>query len=366
MYSLFQLLFNRSYWRQLGLKSTWFEAWLSLRRAHKDRRARQHLRRLSLLLVIPVFCLAYLIWLLQTGAIILLLLALPVVWWIRRENRRNEPLHIAPQPERPKPKELTEEERNELCRYLAEFGLFYAVMLDRAGSEHFLKNKELPPNVEIVSRRTHIDLLQRTGIWDKISALDREALMVADGHWDLQMIQGVSFAMEPYRLLRWLLRIDFYLPVIGKQTRGDFGLAHELVQAPDKILEASKLVSPEGLEIALRGAKEYFYRCYAESIHRGYSPPKNEEAARWAAKLASSLAGQQHDDLTIGSKLVSEADQSEILLATAQSHTRVRFLAWFQALLHQTQAPDLPYTLLSSAEEQTATAAGAATVAGSA
>jgi hypothetical protein len=273
MYSLFRLLFKKSFWRHLSLRSIWYEAWLSLRRAHKDRRARKYLLGLGFLLLVPFICLAYLILLLQSGAIFLivplLIFAIPLVWWIRRNNRLSQPVHITPQQEVTKPVEMTAEQREQFCAGLAELGLFYAVMLDRAGSELFLQRKELPPNIEIVSRRTHIDLLRRTGIWDKISPADREANMIADGHWDQPIIQRAALAMEPYRLIRWLLRIDFYLPLVGKQAKGDFGLAHEIVLAPEKLLAARQLINPDGLETALRGAREYFYRCFAESLHRG-------------------------------------------------------------------------------------------------
>lgn len=352
MFSLFQLLFKKSYWRQLTLSSTWYEAGLSLRRVHKDRRARKYLRTLAFLLVIPVLCLVYLVWLLRTGAVFLVPFLIPVIWWIRRQNRLNQPVHVTPQPEAPRLVEMTAEQRDRFCTWLGELGLFYAVMLDRAGSELFLQRKELPPNIEIVSRRTHIDLLRRTGIWDKLSPADRDAVIIADGHWEQPMIQRVTLAMEPFRLIRWLLRVDFYLPVVGKQVRGDFGLAHEIVLAPEKLLAAHEFIRPEGLEIAVRSARDYFYRCFAESLHRGYRTPRNEDAAKWAADVATRFSGRQHDDLTIGTKLVSEADQDEILWTTAQSHTRMTFLTCITSLVNNPDQPlPLPYQLLQPEPE---------------
>jgi hypothetical protein len=351
MLSLYRLLFKKSYWRQLTLGSTWHEAGLSLRRAHKDRRARKYLLGLGLMLIIPAVCLAYLIWLLQSGAVFLIPFVIPVIWWIRRSNRLNEPVHITPQPEPPRPVEMSPEQRNQFCAALGELGLFYAVMLDRAGSELFVQRKELPPNVEIVSRRTHIDLLRRTGLWDKLSPADREAIMIADGHWDPETVQRVSLAMEPFRLIRWLLRVDFYLPVVGKQAKADFGLSHEIVLAPEKLLASRELIGPEGLDIALRSARDYFYRCFAESIHRGYATSSNGDSARWASEIVTRLSGRQHDDLTIGTKLVSEADEDEILWTMTQSHARMTFLTWITSLVNEARQPTLPYTLLQPATD---------------
>ena len=108
---MFSLLFKKSYWRQLSLRSTWFEAWLSLRRAHKDPRARAYLRRLAVLLLIPVLSTVYFVWLFRTGALLVVLCALPLVWWLGwRRRKQDEPIHIAPQPEPPRPKLSAEQD----------------------------------------------------------------------------------------------------------------------------------------------------------------------------------------------------------------------------------------------------------------
>ena len=119
MYSLFLLLFRKSYWRMLLRKATWIEAWLSLTRAHKDRRARRHLGRLSLLLVVPVLCVAYAFWLIGSGAWIILPLLAPILWWQnRRRNEDQAPVRITPGPE-PLVRPMTARER-ELLALMAE------------------------------------------------------------------------------------------------------------------------------------------------------------------------------------------------------------------------------------------------------
>ena len=351
MFARFFHLCRKSHWRQLIRRSTWYEARLSLRRIHKDRRARWHLINLGFLILLPVFFLAYLVVLLKSGAIFLLPFAIPAVWWIRRNNKRSEPMHITPQPEPLKPAEVTQEQRERLCTFLGELGLFYAVMLDRAGSELVVQQKKLPPDIEIISRRTHIDLLRHTGIWDKILPADREAVMIADGHWDQPMIRRVSLAMEPYRLIRWLLRVDSYLPLVGRQSEGNFALAHEMVLVPEKLLRTREFVTTEDLDLALHGAREYFYRCLAESIHRGYRTLNNKEASQWAADVATRLSGRQHEDLTIGAKLVSEADADEIAWTITHSHTRMTFLNLITGFLNGARTLPLRFSLLKPEPE---------------
>lgn len=326
MYSFFALLFKRAYWRMLFRGATWADAWHSLRRVHKDKRARRHLASFAQRLLIPVVCAAYLAWLARLGALLFLPLLIPIVWWSNRRQRNETPLHIAPATELPR--ELTSEEMHALRSYFGELALFYAVMTDRAGSEDFLKKKVLPEGFEVTSRRNHLELLRSTGLWDRMAQRDREAMMMADGHWDWPLINEVAGYLEPVRLLRWILRVDFHLPVVGRQLRGEFGLSHEIVAAPQKVLQAKELVTIRDMDRARGAASQFYGRCLAESLSRGYHAAENEEMQQWAKDLSSSLKGKQHDDLVLGDKLVSETDKAGLLWATELSRTRVRFLNW--------------------------------------
>jgi hypothetical protein len=268
MLSLYQMLFSKRYWRNLSLGAVWREAGLSLRRAHKDPRARKFLLQLLVLLLVPFLCILYFAWLVSSGAILFVPFVIPAIWWIRRGHKRNQPLQIVPQSgSRSMP---VEEDNPAIREYLTQMGVLYAAMLDRAGSESFLREKELPPNVEVISRRTHIDLMRRTGVWDKMANADREAMMIPDGHWGPELIARTSLGVESLRLLRWILRVDYFLPVIGRDSSPSYAIAHEIVADPQKVLDAKKLIDRNSLTAARRAAEHYFYRCAAESISRGY------------------------------------------------------------------------------------------------
>jgi hypothetical protein len=64
---------------------------------------------------------------------------------------------------------------------------------------------------------------------------DLDALIAADGHWDWEQINAAEEAIEPLRLLRWMLRIDIYLPVIGEHLQASYDTACELVEKPEKV-----------------------------------------------------------------------------------------------------------------------------------
>jgi hypothetical protein len=324
---------------------------------HKDKRARKHLLGLGLaigfLILVPVVVVAYLALILGTGAWFFIPFLIPILWWIRRSAKEEfAPLNIAPTPE-PLRFEPTLEERRPLRLYFAELALIYAVMVDRAGSERFLKEKELPEGVEPISRRTQLDLLHSIGIWERMALPDRDLILMPDGHWDWPRINQMAIEIEPLRLLRWILRIDFQLPLVGQQLSGDFAVAHELVLAPQKVLEGNELADEELIRIGRDAARQYFVRCLAETISRGYHVPEDEQAVQWAKEISESLSGQQDEDLVLGSKLVSEAAREQLIWATALAQKRDDFLTWSLSLLDAGHVPEPPFRCVSCKQEPT-------------
>ncbi|WP_263350765.1 hypothetical protein [Acidicapsa acidisoli] len=342
MYSLFVLLFRKSYWLMLFRKATWYEAWLSLKRVHKDRRARKHLLLFLFQLLIPFLCAAWLAWAIGTGFVLVVPIIFFILWWRNRLTTKEESVSLsikAPPP--PLHHELSPEDRRKLRSYFVELTMLYAVMTDRAGSEAFLKDKVLPEGVEVVSRRIHLDLLKSLGLWDKMSSGDRQAMMMPDGHWEWPLINHTYLALEPLRLLRWILRIDFYLPAIGQQLRIDAKLANELVRAPNKASEGDGLISQHQLEIGRDAARQYLVRCIAEEITRGYRQVGENEDTQWATNYTAALSGKQHEDLVLGGKLVSEATKEELGWAVTLSRSRVNFLNWTLETMNNPVIPEL-------------------------
>lgn len=348
MFSFFRLLFKNAYWRMLLRKATWGEAWASLKRVHKDRRARKHLYAIAVMVLAPAVCAAYVAWLVGSGAVFLIPFVIPVLWLIRRRNRREDPAQLSlSAPPQPVHHELSESEQAEIRNYLSRLALGYAVFLDRAASEAFLKRNTLPEGHQVVSRRIHLELLRNTGVWDRLTQSDREAMIAADGNWDWTTINRIALAIEPVRLLRWILRLDFYLPLIGKQLQVDSRLAHELVEQPGKVLEGRDLASVEMMQTGLNSARQFVVRCVAELIARGVHEPANEEMREWATKASSAVSGDQNEDLLIDGQLVSESPEDRIRWAASLSQKRADFLKWTIDLVEGSTplAPEFPAIL---------------------
>ena len=339
MLSLFLLLFKKSYWRMIFRRATWHEAWLSLLRAHKDRRARQHLGRFLLLILAPALCVGYLSWIVGSGMVYILPVLIPILWWQMRQSRQSKPPTVVPETQ-PTPREFTPEEKRSLRGFFARLTLFYAVMVDRAGSEGFLKQKVLPEGFEVTARRIYLDLLKKHDLWDRMSRLDREAMMMPDGHWAIRQINVAALSIEPLRLLRWILRIDFYLPLVGQQLRGDFRQSHDLVRAPQKVFDGTELGAVPMIETARDSARHYYVRCLAEEITRGYRTLPEDHSTDWAHEITQALAGKQHDDLVLGDKLVSETERDQLEWATLLSWNRLQYLNWTLAILQTGAIPE--------------------------
>jgi hypothetical protein len=192
----------------------------------------------------------------------------------------------------------------------------------------------------VISRRTHIDLLRRTGIWERMAVADREAMMIADGQWTAELIEHISAGLEPLRILRWVLRIDYFLPLIGRAAAHSYQMAHEIIMNPERVLNANMIIDEDALGTARKAAEEYFYRCAAESISRGYHDTDREQIKLWADEVSDSLAGKQGEDLLIGAKLVSEASATELSQAMTLARTRMNFLEWIEALVSGSASPE--------------------------
>lgn len=339
MWNFFGLFFGKSYWRILLRQGTWAEARRSLRRAHKDKRARKHLLAVSCVVIAPLVALAYFAWLVGSGAIVLVPFVLPVLWWRARRARQDDISLSLLQPIHPPIKEISGPERKSLSTYYADHAFVIAIMIDRASSEVFARTKTLPEGVEIISRRRHLQFLRDRNLLDRLAPRDRNALLMADGHWDIPLVNEVFNASEPLRLLRWVIDADHFLPLVGQQLTFPGNLASEVVNAPEK-LATGRIRDLDDIDTALDGARIFYTRCVAEAIHREVIPPWDDELKPWATDFVASLAGKQHEDIVLGHQLVSEAPINVVLRALEIAAIRLNFLKAAQATITEGKVPE--------------------------
>lgn len=343
MFGLLQLLFSKKYWRSLVHPETWRQTNVALRRAHKDARARKRLLQTFILLLAPFLVLAYAGMLVGNGLGLvgaIIVFAVAIAFAIFRNRRPKDDgtpttlsLNNLKTVEAPPPP-VTPELRKEF----AEMALVCAVLVDRAGSENFLRTKVLPEGMEVVTRQRHMEILRTHGLYERLGPDELDLMLLPDGHWEPEMIDHVSMQLEPLRLFRWLLRIDKFLPTVGATMKADYRLAGSVIQQPQILFEGTETVSIDGLRTAITAADHYFFRCWAEGLRRGiYTGEGNDDADR-ARAYAEQMHGKEGEDLLLGTTIVSKADDADVRLGTTLGLRRMRILGWVKARMYGERA----------------------------
>jgi hypothetical protein len=299
----------------------WKNFVLLVRRAPKDRRAMRAL--IGIFLVVIGLSAYAAVVLLNPGSYILGLPALLVLWLIRRLYMRADEglIKLSGLEKR--------NEGNDLARHreeLATVALVLAAMIDRAGSEAFLKTKEMPEGVEVITRQRLVAMLRSAEIWDVMPSTDREKMMLPDGGWNWQQITDALRQVEDLRVLRWVLRVDTYLLPIEQAYKLHLNVATELVSSPTKVQGDGCLEAWE-MEEARDYANSYFGRCWAEEQKRGLVAPPGEQTTEDELKQAQSefeqivryateLGAQQSGDFLLGSDIVGDSSDEHLKNAT--------------------------------------------------
>lgn len=327
MLSLVRLVFSAHYWRMMFRWETWRAGGVALKRFHKDKRARKQVRQLLFFVLAPFLLPFCLLLALTPGGLVGLLIG-SIRSEMARDKRNTEAMQA--QEEYPEPPPVSAELRREF----AEMALTAAVLVDRAGSENFLKHKELPEGVEVVTRQRHMQILREYGLYERLGEQERDLMLLPDGHWEAGAIDQVVLQLEPLRLLRWVLRVDGFLPTVGATMQADFRLAGTIVKEPKMLFEGTQTVSMDGLRTALHAADQYFFRCWAEGLRRGiYTADENPDAER-AREYAERMQGKEGEDLLLATTIVSMAEDADVRLGATLALRRWRLLEWVKGRMY--------------------------------
>lgn len=340
MFALFRLLFSRAYWRTLFHPETWRQGRVSLRRLHKDARARKQFRRLLFLIAVPFFCVAYLIWAASVAGgligigLVLVVFLLVALYRRYRPAEDGAPMTLSltkrEEPKLEPPPEVTPALRKEF----AEMALVCAVLVDRAGSESFLKTKELPEGFEVVTRQRHMEILREYGLYERLGSQELDLMLLPDGHWEPGVIDQVSMQLEPLRLFRWVLRVDNFLPTVGATMQADYRLAGTVVKQPQMLFEGTETVSIDSIRTGITAADHYFFRCWAEGLRRGLYTGDDSDDANRAREYAEKMHGKEGADLLLGTTIVSKAEDADVRLGATLGLRRLRILGWVKQRMY--------------------------------
>ena len=308
---------------ELFERQTWELVRIAVQRFSKDSRARKEIgsRLLAMagLAAIPVFIVAFIIMaaqvpelLPQSGGMFGLVIGIAVLA-LTQETRRDARLERT---SRPLP--------DAIRRDIVWTAYWLAVLLRRCGSE-FALLKEIPPEIEIVTRRVLLDKLAAMPAWAEIPRPVRELLLKPDGHWTEDERSFVSERFEYLAVLRWLLSVDVPLRSLILHSRYEFGQAHAVTE--DEAWMAKRTVRPSFQIIAKHNlAAVYLERCWSEGILRGNV--KADEAAK--AKTGEYMQRFEKDrdskDVLFGARTIGELTGEELAAVYRRAARRVRLL----------------------------------------
>lgn len=304
--------------------STWRGVWIAIRRSGRDTHARRVLLRFGLLLLAftgwvwvewyqfrgllrfdPIFFLIFF------GVIVFVFVGLTVISRIseRRELAQLEADEPSVSPEIKK------------ALYRETFVL--ACLLIRFASERGME-KELPPTIEVITRRSLIERLRTRGLLKEMLPSVRNLLLAPDGHWTEQQKVQVERLWEIFEVLAHVLGLTD-LSSLSQQASYSLSAAY-------KVLEVRK---PESLGVLpswdLRPARDVteqiFGRCWIEIVARGEWAEGNEEVVKEAMDWREHIqSGGYTEDVMVGVQTVSEISSATLWLLTRRTLRRLQAL----------------------------------------
>jgi len=304
-------------------RSTWRALWVALRRAPRDRRARVIVVRFALWVAWMAATIAILHWYFRgiftnfgaTGTAVYLAIGICIVMIVavkrigeRRESNAEKLASVS----------------DELKRALFREACLLAILLERLCSESYLE-KEIPPEITIVTRRVLLDRLAALGLRENLEPGLRDLLLAPDGHWTAEQKQRAAPALECFAVLQWVLGLGELrsLTADPKYSVAEVRSIFE-VKKPEKLLVlASWDVRP-----VRDGANRFFQRCWAELIARRAIGNAPEQDVERALEMRAEIQGAGYTgDYLVGARTISELETEFLFLVARRAYNRWKILS---------------------------------------
>lgn len=198
-----------------------------------------------------------------------------------------------------------------------------ATLLERLGSESYLE-KEIPPEIMIVTRRVLLDRLAALGLRDSLEPELRNLLLAPDGHWTTEQKKRATPSWECLSVLCWILGVK-ELRSLTDNPGYSLAEARSLfeIKEPDKL----RVLASWDVRPARDGANRFLQRCWAELVARGAIGNAPEQDVEHALALRTKIqdAGYTSDYL-VGARTISELETPLLFLMAQRAYNRWQFL----------------------------------------
>jgi len=310
--------------------------WVALRRAPKDRIARRNLFRLSFWIFIFAAVVGDYLYMFHGffaeygfGQLVLVLIPAGIVWlfmfFASAKQNRDQRIFESDNPAI----------SSELKRALFREACLLATLLERLASESYLE-KEIPPEIVVVTRRVLLDRLTSLGMRDDLEPWILDLLLAPDGHWTEEQKNRAIPAHECFSAFRWVLGLGDLrdLTEAPKYNLSDLSSLVEIRQPERLVVLASWDVRPNRDAAGL-----FFQRCWVELVARQAinSAPELDMEKALTIRAEIQDAGYTSDYL-LGAKTITEIETQLLFLVARRAYNRWQFLSMMVDVL-SSEAP---------------------------
>jgi hypothetical protein len=199
-----------------------------------------------------------------------------------------------------------------------------AILLRRCESEYALL-KEMPPEIEVVTRRVLLNRLRAHGIWEEMPIAARDLLLKADGHWTELERRQVVDKFEFLCCLRWIAGKDNSLRWLTLPSAYKRSHVNEIAM-DSNWFRPGLTVAPGEVEARLQTTAGMLERCGMEAVARGLFPADPEKRARAVEEKRRIDAAGASTDWLYGPQTISSLTDQTLHDAHRRALLRFRLL----------------------------------------
>ena len=307
-------------------KQTWRSAYVSFRRSPRDRRAAQYFVRFVLITLLFFGCLvADLHMVMAQGfeadtRLIIFALIVAVVMVL---SVRTAYLHLE---ERWSDREAIPLVSENVRLALAGQTITLALLLQRAGSEECIAEKQLHRSIEVTTRANGIERLTRHHLYDGLSRECKELFLLPDGHWSEEQRARIFTCWEDFEALRWAMSLSRDLLSIENTPKNGWRDVLRIAGDTERAVQRAKLRPSWDLRPKRDQAKKYLDRCVSRMVTAGMIDAVPENAS-WQRKMEEIYEQEAHADLLVGHDYIREVDAPTLVWTSHRAARRLEMLS---------------------------------------
>jgi hypothetical protein len=199
-----------------------------------------------------------------------------------------------------------------------------ATLLERLGSEAAIE-KELPPEITVITRRVLLDRLTQLELRDGLEPWLLDILLAPDGHWPVDLKQRAFPAWECLVVLRWVLGLGD-LPALTESPKYSLDDAQSLFEVEHP--ERGAVLPAWDIRPARNQTDTFFSRCWSELIARRQLSGVDENDVARAVDARESIKSEGYTaDYLIGARTIPELENPVLWQITVRAYNRWQILA---------------------------------------